>query len=425
MRSIKLHLILAAGLTWLALALGSAMNPAKAVGSCAPCFKAGFETACLSCSAIAEASLATINSAILTSENAIGMALNEGIFYRPVPLGFPILYSQIASGRELLGGNFTQQVTAFQKEMEVAIKATASIAEAHKADIRSSSMVAAGDEGGCRAMEYGALMDQEPRSSLGWGWQYVTRGRFESLDGEPIGDSVGAPNIESEDSDGIQAAIVDTRLRASQVTAKEFQGLKDRAERAGAEDPTIADVLNPSILYSSTPKTFNLEPDSFGVSDDERADYLIQYLTADAPTFADDLQASAITPAQIKASINGQVDNLRFGLSMAVLDELIKLRQPRAGANPADAFLAEAMGETPTDTSSHDEFYYRLTHYRQKDPDWITRTVISDEYALAQQVQMEAEQLALKYERWLTKRQTTLLLAQAVANTLQAERKED
>lgn len=50
------------------------------------------------------------------------------------------------------------------------------------------------------------------------------------------------------------------------------------------------------------------------------------------------------------------------------------------------------------------------------------RTMIDDDYALAQQVQMEAEHLALKYERWKTARTNTLLLAQAVANVISEER---
>ncbi|MFB2351457.1 hypothetical protein, partial [Priestia megaterium] len=81
---------------------------------------------------------------------------------------------------------------------------------------------------------------------------------------------------------------------------------------------------------------------------------------------------SASTPAQLQYAVDGEIHNLQFALSMAVLDEQIKLRRPRSTTTDVDAFLAEAMGDEVDETSSYDEFIYRLTHYRQSDPGRIT-----------------------------------------------------
>lgn len=402
------------------VSVGLIADDSYAAAGFAAGFKAGTAVTCTMCEAGTASAFQIVNSAIIASEMSIGASINDGVFYKPIPMGFPALKTAIDLSSQSLVNTVESSFTAVSNKLTSDIHAAEALRVANRNRIAASPIVSANDEGGCRSLQYGQILEMEPRSSVGWGYQYVTTGKQVASSGEPVGETVAAPTPPT-DAEGMAVMMTDTRMRAAQVMNKDFNQLRERAEQAGKVDPVIPDILNPAILHHSSYRTFDVEPDSYGMSDDERADYLIQYLTADAPTHAEAIATSASTPAQIQYAVDGEINNLQFALSMAVLDEQIKLRRPRSATTDVDTFLAEAMGDEVDDTSSRDDFFYRLTHYRQRDPAWIGRTVIDHDYALAQQVQMEAEQLAVKYERWKTKRQSTLLLAQAVAKQIALE----
>lgn len=407
----------------LVVSAGMAPGESNAAVGFAAGYKAGTAFTCTICESGINTGFGLVNQSIVASEIAIGGAINDGPFYKPMPLGFPALKTAIDLGFQSISNAITNGFTTTANKLIADIHNAEALRVANEGRIDTSPIVSANDEGGCRSLQYGQVMELKPRSSLGWGYQYVTTGKQVAANGEPVGETVSAPTPPT-DAEGMAAMMADTRMRAAQVMNKEFNQLRERARQAGKTDPVIPDILNPAILHHSSYRTFSLKPDSYGISDDERADYLIQYLTADAPTYAEAAAVSASTPAQLQYAVDGEIHNLQFALSMAVLDEQIKLRRPRSTTTDVDAFLAEAMGDEVDETSSYDEFIYRLTHYRQRDPAWITRMVIDHDYALAQQVQMEAEQLAVKYERWKTKRLSTLLLAQAVAKQIARENNE-
>ena len=421
MRKGKLSLAVGA---FVALAGGSGMSQAS------PGYAAGYATgmnvACNMCAGAAESAFATIRGALMLSEQAIGRAINDGPYYTPVPIGFPALQTQINVSSASATESIVTAITNSTQGLIEIIGQQPAIRKAIEEDIKRPDLpeleMHLDSRGGCQSLQYGRVMELNPRSSLGWGYQYVTQGRFEDRSGEGVGNSIEPPASLPTDSEGLTVAITDINTRARQSTNREFEGLRERAEATGAAEPRIADVLDPSILYNADHRTLGLEPDDFGLSDDERADYLIQYLMVDAPTHADALAASAATPAALNAAVDGQIHNMEFSMAMASLDDIIELRRARSGTTGPDAFLAEAMGEEAPEASSQDDFWYRISHYRQQDLQWTGRVLIDSNYATAQQVQMESEHLALKYERWKTMRTNTLLLAQAVANVMEKER---
>lgn len=390
-------------------------------------YATGFQVGCDTCSTSMETAFSTIRTAINLSEQAIGAAINEGTYMTPAPVGFPMLQSQINGTSADTTHRIVTAIEGATRTLSDTITRQPAIRQAIKEDQRIPGPPEVEEkldaQGGCQSMQYGRVLEKVPRSSLGWGYQYVIRGSYQTEDGESVGESVAPPSEPPEDSEGVEVMLADVNARADQATNRELTTLRSRAVEAGVGNPTIGGILDPSFLYAADKRTLEHDgsKDAYGISDDERADYLIQYLTVDAPTHADSLGASASTPAELNAAVDGQIHNMEFAMSMAALDDIIKLRRPRSGTTGPDAFLAEAMGEEAPETSSQDDFWYRITHYRQRDLQWMGRTMVDDDYALAQQVQMEAEHLALKYERWKTKRTNTLLLAQAVANVMESE----
>lgn len=406
--------IVAASLTW-------SPSQSEAAAGFSAGYKVGTAVTCASCEGAAESAFAMINQALVASEISIGNAINDGPFYKPAPIGFPAVKTALEVSASSLNNVIASSFTALGRDLSAKFHTAEAVRVANKARIQTSPIVAGNDEGGCQSLEYGRVLNLKPRSSLGWGYQYVLNGKQASSGDESVGDTITPPAEEVADQDGVIAAMSSPRMNAAQVMNQEFNELQQRSEDAGEADASIPKILSPEILYGSAYRTFDVEPDLYGISDDERADYLIQYLSADAPTYASEIAKSANTPAELQYAVDGEISNIQLSLSMAVLDEQIKLRRPRSSTTGADAFLASAMGEEPDENSSRDDFFYRLTHYRQRDPAWVGRMVIDHDYALAQQVQMEAEQLAVKFERWKTKRQSNLLLAQAVAKEIAQE----
>ncbi|OLF81990.1 hypothetical protein AWH63_10650 [Marinobacter sp. C18] len=412
----------------LAVAVSASPQGAQAAAGYAAGFKTGFELACSTCAGAVESAFSAIRASITISEQAIGRAINDGPYYTPAPIGFPALQTQINVSSADKTQKILQAITATTNKISDSITEQVAVRKAVQEDQKRQQIPALqgtlDSHGGCQSLQYGRVMDYEPRSSLGWGYQYVTSGKFVDEDGEGVGNSVAPPSASPTDAESVSATISDINTRAKQVTNSEFQGLKERAEAEGIQNPVMGNILDPSILYRSDKRTFSIEPDDHGMTDDERADYLIQYLMADSPTHADTLSRIASTPAALNAAVDSQIHNMEFGMSMAAVDNIIRLRRPRGSAAP-DEFLADAMGIAAPETTSTDDFWHGITHYRQQDTQWMARTMIDDNYALAQQVQMEAEHLALKYQRWKTMRSNTLIMAQIAANIIEKENGSD
>ncbi|ARM86212.1 hypothetical protein [Marinobacter salarius] len=409
--------------TLCALAVGVAVSSAPTTVQASPGFAAGFAAGCATCAGAASGAFGAINASLTISEQMIGRFLNEGIYATPAPIGFPMLQAQIQASSAKTSSGIVGQIGRTTKSLRSALITATSqkVAVEGTIDSQKPTTLSADSNGGCQSLSYGAVTNIEPRSSLGWGYQYVTTGKFETENGERVGDSVNPPTSVPTDADGMKAQMSSTAVIASQVTNSDFQALKAGAGSAGQSDATVPEILDPSILFNDKSRTLSIEPDEYGISDDQRADYLIQYLNVDAPTHADALATSAVTPAQQNQAAKSQIHDMKFGIAMKAMDDHLKFRRARSQATDADIFLANAMGQSVPDVTSNEDFWHRLTHYRQRDSQWLTQTAVDDEYALAQQVQMEAEALAMKWERWKTKRTKVLLLSQVVSNAMEKE----
>ena len=398
---------------------------AHAAAGYAAGFKSGFEVACSTCAGAIESAFGAIRIALTISEQAIGRAINDGPYYTPAPIGFPALQTQInvssADATQKIVTALTNSTNTITDTIIQQVSVRKAVAEDQARPQIPALHEALDSSGGCQSLQYGRVMDYEPRSSLGWGYQYVTTGSFTSANGQAIGESVGPPTNSPTSVESVAKTITDINTRAKQIANSDFEKLKKRARSAGTANPVVGQLLDPSLLYRGDKRTFSIEPDETGMTEDERADYLIQYLMADAPTHADTLSAIASTPAGLNAAVDGQIHNMEYSMAMTALDDIIRLRRPRSGATQPDEYLASAMGVAPTETTSTDEFWYRISHYRQRDLQWLGRVMLDTNYATAQQVQMEAEHLALKWQRWKTKRSNVLMLAQVVANYMESE----
>ena len=378
------------------LAVGVAIGASSLNANAVPGFAAGFAAGCATCAGTASGAFAAIQASLTISEQLIGRFINEGIYSTPAPIGFPMLQAQIQASSAKTASSIVGEITRSTKRLRQAMITAASQKVAVQSTVGSvKPTTTTGDSrGGCQSLAYGVVTNLQPRSSLGWGYQYVTTGRFENANGESIGDTVQPPTFVPSDEDGMRAQMANTSTVAAQVANRDFQALRQVAESNRQQSVSVPEILDPSILFNEESKTLSLEPGENGISEDQIADYLIQYLNVDAPTHADALAVSATTPAQQRQAAQSQIHDMEFGLAMKAMDEHIKFRRPRSQATEADIFLANAMGSPVPEVTSHEDFWNNLTHYRQRDSLWLAQTVVDDQYALAQQVQMEAEALS-------------------------------
>src|SRR5680860_485618 len=381
MRKSRLSVAVALAATLTAIPTG-----AHAVAGYAAGFKTGFEIACTTCAGAVESAFGAIRSSIMISEQAIGRALNEGPYYTPIPVGFPALQTQINASSADKTQKIVKAITDSTNAITDTIVQQVSIRKAVEEDLKRPQapdfQASLDASGGCQSLQYGRVMDFEPRSSLGWGYQYVTKGSFTDENGEGVGSSVAPPTTAPTDRESVARTYFDINTRAKQVAHADFVGLTNRAQDAGVANPVMGKILDPSILYRADSRTLDVEPDEYGMNDDERADYLMQYLMADAPTHADALARTAVTPAGLNAAVDSQIHNMEYSMAMTALDDIIKLRRPRSAATAPDEYLADAMGIAPSEITSTDDFWYRITHYRQRDTQWMSRTMVDENYAV-------------------------------------------
>lgn len=402
--------------------LGS--NDARAIGGEAAAYALGLKTGiaqtCVMCEGAMANAFTAINQSIVVSEQVIGRAINDGIYRTAAPIGFPMLQTVIqtttATDAANIVGALDAMLVKVGKEVRNLPMHSQQLEEASKAPF-----VQAQSERGCVSATYGQNAGGPTRSSLGWGWQWLNYGTFaNSLNQGGGNGAVEIPPLTDEQA--VAQIAIDGDARARQEINADFQALKERAVAAGQpDDVSIMDILNPAILVSNRYRSLGTEKDEYGMSDDERADFLIQYLSMDAPSYAEGIMKASTTMAGLNTGTELSIGDMSMGSSMAVLDDHIKMRRKQGISYGGESYLANAMGEAET-VNSGESLLYQVTHYRQRDPEWVAQVAVDDRYALSQAVQMEAEHLWVKYERWVQKRNSNLMLAQVLANQLKQER---
>lgn len=416
MRSAVVTAALVGGLSW--------STHGVAFGGCGAAYalgmKQGITQTCATCEQAMGIAFAAINKSIVASEQVIGRAINDGVFRTPSPIGFPMLQTVIqtttASDAQKIVSALDSSLTKLGKEIRELPMHSKRLEEAQRAPL-----IASQSERGCQQATYGQNAGGDTRSSLGWGWQWLNYGAFgDSLNRGSPDSPIDIPPLSNEQA--VAQVVASGGTQAKLEVNADFNALKQKAINAGQpEDVSIIDILNPAILVSDRYRTLGSQPDDFGLSDDERADYLIQYLSLDKPSYAEGISKASTTVAALNTGTELAIGDMSMGASMAVLDEHIKLRRKQAVSYGGEAYLAAAMGESETPNSA-EALLYQITHFRQRDPEWVAQIAVDDTYALSQAVQMEAEHLWVKYERWVQKRNSNLMLAQVLANQLKKER---
>lgn len=399
---------------FLIVLLMSAWAPnALAVASCAACFKGGFESGCTTCARVAEAAFSTIDLAITASETAI--LASTGMAPPNPTVGFPALQDMIsvASGKQTK--SLVSALDASVKMIAASIQAVPAV----RVQMETNVALAQADlldegEAGCRAIGYGQTSGLNGHSSLSSGFAWLKGESFISRPSQSPGDPV--PPVTSE-----QGAAVITANLQDQAYARVGAQLRELRENSGNPEAGSAELLNPSLLVSDSGRILSDEPDDSGISDSERMDLLIQYLTIDRPSAGDFVDPTASSPAVLKRATSEKLVAMEAGMGMAVLNKLMMARQKQSASLGSEQYLRAVMSEDNLELASDDDFTYLTTHYRANDPAWIAKVELSDSYAIKQYTQMEAEQLSHKYKRWVLKRDTNLLLSQIVANVVEEE----
>lgn len=386
-----------------------------AFGSCAPCFQSGFQFACATCASATNGAMATINGAIAASETAILAA--TGVVPPNPAVGFPALSDTISGSTGQQTDQLVSALEAFGKSITTQIKSL----PAYRAEMENNTKLAQsqflGAKQSCAAVNYGIAQGATGESSLGTGFRFL-QGASLAANNE---DGIGAGIDNSMSSAEASAALISNISRQ----AAAHVGSKLRVLRAQANRPDVGatELLEPSLLLSQDNLVLSEEADETGLSESEKMDLLIKYLTVDRPSAERFLQSSASTPAALNKAAEESIIAMETSLSMAVLDKMIKGRRKLAGTVGSEDYLREVVANrAPSGAASSDEFTYLTTHYRINDPEWIAQIELNEDYAVKQIAQMEAERLALKYKRWSMKRDINILLSQIVANKFAEER---
>lgn len=392
------------------LTVSSWASTAFAVASCAACYQGGYTAGCTTCAGAAETAFKTIQSAIITSEEAIQVSL--GVAPPNPSVGFPALSDTVKGAFSAQTKSLTDVLETSSKTIVSAIqRVPADRVKARANESKIQNEVIGLDKAGCRSVDYGVVAGSKGRSSLGSGWSWIQGGEMRG---------------DSDDADGginaKQGAAALTSDLESQALTRVGQKLREMRENAGDPQAAPSELLKPSLLVAQGSRVLSDEPDDTGVSDSERMDILIQYLTADSPSLGPFLEKSASTPGMMKRATSENLVAMEQSLSIGVLNKLMRNRQKHPGSIGTEDYLREVMSEPDLEMVSEDDFTYLTTHHRASDSKWVARVDVSDEFALKQYAQMEAEELARKYKRWVLKRDTNLLLSQIVSNVIEEER---
>lgn len=379
--------------------------------SCGACFRGGWNAACNTCAGATNAAMSTISLAITASETTILAATG---MVPPNPMvGFPAL-------QDMVNGSLSQQTKSLVDVLDASQKNIVNVIQqlpANRVMMETNRKLVQAEilgtaEAGCRAADYGQASGLRGASSLASGWRWVQGDDFidptNRAPGDPISPSEGA-------------AALNTNLDA-QASTRIGQQLRQMRDAAGDSQASASNLLKPWLLLADSSRVLSDVPDDYGLSDADRMDHLIQLLNSDRPSAAPFLKVSASTPSAMKLAAREQVVDMESGLAMAVMDKLIKSRQKHPVSIGSEDYLRAVMADDDLEVVSDDDFTYLTSQYRAHDPQWIAKIDLSDEYAIKQYAQMEAEQLAHKYKRWVLKRDTNLLLSQIVANVIEDER---
>jgi len=373
----------------------------------------GYRDACIICEVAIASALGTITAALEASTYAVGTATGMPP-YVPVAIpghGFPGLSDAVSVAYASHSKHVVAVIGSSTKRLALELRRVPLTRVEQKTLQRESEFAKQADRHNCSTIAYGQSMTQATPTSLATGWKWVQEGSY-----------TPGNALEMDSSEAINRTSNDIDNQGFQQINREFMNLKDVAEAGGHPDASVADILNPAIMVSDHKRVLGQEADEYGISDDERMDYLIRYLSIDTPSQSAAILNSATTPASISEGTRRTMHDMGSGMVLAVMDDVMNSRRSHS-TTFGTSYLADAMGEpfSPDLASSDEEFVYRVAKYRQRDSEVLGRILVDHGSALREVTKMEAEQLAIKYQRWKFKRNTNLMLSQVLANELQQE----
>jgi hypothetical protein len=377
-------------------------------------YAAGYASACGACETVIATGLKTIVTAVEASTLAIGNATGMPPFKPGVGYGFPGLSDAVLGAY----GSHAKHVVSALDTSTKRLASELRLVPFTKVQIETYSddsyFQAQADEINCSTMAYGQAMTQPSKSSMSSGWRWVNEG------GASSSTTSGTLSLDSDEA--VRRVSRNVENASYQRINQDFQNLRADSAAAGNQDATISDILDPSALVSEDKRVFSDSPDEFGISDNDRMDYLIRFLTIDTPNQSSAVLTAATTPQSISEGTSRTIQDMRVGMSMTVLDNVMKTRRPSA-TTYGTAYLQKSMLESsdPNAATSDEEFVYRIAKYRQRDSQIMARMLVDDDAAVREITKMEAEQLAIKFQRWRFKRDTNLVLAQILADELRSE----
>lgn len=392
--------------------------------SCGACVAIGCRIACGTISPAVSAGFTAIDSALTLSEMAIMESIGYGASGATGMIGFPALASEISAAEAKQTSGVVSAIEATATTLSAELRKLPVNQQLYEMAVRQGPASASYKKEVCSSLDLGSTFRQ---GNLAAAQRVTERVENWARDGGALGSpsnqvQVYPPLYGSDgsiDPEGARARMV---LGESRIAAAKHQVLRPIREAAEAQGGTITDLLTADLLIADAHRTIepNLEDP---MSPDQLSQVLLQMMTVSQPDSAAAMRATASDESDLKAASAQDVEDMRASIPLAIVNRHLKLRTAHEGKLGAEDYMRQMMGEGVAFQAESDEgFMYLMANHRTRSPEWLTRVAADSKYALYQIAQSEAEQLYIKYQRWLTKRETNMALAQLLATVQKSEK---
>lgn len=403
---------------------------AHGVASCAACYASGYTkgygTACTTCESAGSSAMQIIDKALIASEQAI--LASTGMSNPSGTNGFPLLYRTIKSSNQMQTGNLRDALDTTTKMLAKEIRRIPSTRQ--KIDSEQLN--------GKAAPDYDTTTDQAIKR--GAGYSQPTPSSMGQIQDWRSGEAVLA-SLEDADRDSDQPSQQNKKATNTSNVAdperKQVRQVHDLMKTLRKNDDTTFSELNANLLVSDRNRILGNSPtDSDDYSQQDKAQLYLQLLAGTDVSNVDALlEGDGFRSAsQTDQIVNQAVDDMKLNTALAVQDRYVRMRQLHPKSLGMGTYMREAMPnaavvmgdserfDVPSDKQGDmmsDEAFMSLTStYRSRSPQWLAKVAADSNYAVRSAARIEAERLYIKFQRWQTKREINMMLAQLLASRL-------
>jgi len=413
---------------------GAALYSPQAVACGCPCWQAAYEVgynfADQCCTSSITSAFQSVNEALVESEQDLLDAMGMGTNMAKGDEGFPGLESTIEAAEGQATKSIVTALELTTKKLAAEIRKVPALQAAFKAEKTR----------GKGAINFPERTDATMRmgKALGIGGGNNTQTTLGFLANQTPGYDVSGPDQDADSPSDSPAGlptknaagkgIMPTDLK-NQARAQQAQLLTQLREVAEENEQTLTALINGNLLIGGRHQTIPRPEQEQGLADGDiptaaKLDLLTQVLVDGQPASYNSLSANTLSFSDVVRGNESRLHFLRQSIVAAIMGRHSNMRKAHPASLGGEQYILESIGQSVDGPISDEAFMNLMATRRVKDPEIISVNGVSSRHAAIAAAQMEAEHLYMKYQRYLTKRETNLALAQVLAHELRAERQD-